>query len=54
MECSTSVLTLAPGANGKAYLVVWGLAPDSYFGSFFVLTTSGTPISTTATTSFSV
>jgi hypothetical protein len=45
---------LAPGANGTAFPVVFGLAPGAYSGIFFVTTASGVAISQTTVLNFTV
>jgi hypothetical protein len=54
VEISTSVLQLAAGANGTAYEIAFGLESGTYSGTFFVVSTSGTAMSTTTTASFTV
>ncbi len=52
VEISTSVLQLAPNANGTAIEIVFGLASDMYSATFFVVTLSGVAVSETTTASF--
>ena len=54
VEISTSVLQLAALANGTAYTITFGLASGQYSASFFVTSPSGTAISATTATPFTV
>jgi len=54
VEISTSVLQLGAGAEGSAYTIIFGLASGAYSATFFVVTPSGTAISTSTTASFTL
>jgi hypothetical protein len=51
---TTATLSLASGASGTAYDVLFGLAPGTYSVSIFASSTSGTAISATSTVSVTV
>jgi len=54
VEYSTATMALAPGMNGTAQPVVFGLPPGTYSALTFVTMTSGAAISGTAATTFTV
>jgi hypothetical protein len=54
LEISTGSVVLAAGANGTAFPVVFGLAPGTYQGTYFVISPAGTAMSSTSTLNFTV